>query len=385
MIEIENLRALIDENVLPLPTVDLPPLKAAGFILAEDAVSRDDSPRFDQSAMDGYAFADTEPESCRIAGTISAGDSPGAVLASGTSVRILTGAAVPEGAVFIARQEDCEVDASHVRLRPGVKLLPGENIRLRGGVAAAGDVVLRAGCRVLPGAVALLVSVGINQIRVISRASVVHVSTGAELVAEGHLPKPGQIPDCNGPMVAALAGAIGLPVERRQLGDDARALGLLVSEFAGNLLLISGGSGPGDHDHTLRALLEGGFKIHASRINSRPGKPLIFATRGSQLAFGLPGNPLSHWVCYHAFVRRALDRLHGESPAEFASAEFDRSFQPSADGRRMWTPALVSSGEKGLVAIPMPWKHSGDLTPLAKANALILDHPTAGKCRILLT
>ncbi|MEI8310781.1 MAG: molybdopterin molybdenumtransferase MoeA, partial [Verrucomicrobiota bacterium] len=113
--------------------------------------------------------------------------------------------------------------------------------------------------------------------------------------------------------------------------------------------------------------------VHASRINSRPGRPLIFATRGRQVAFGLPGNPLSHWVCFHAFVTRALARLEGRDIPALINARLAGQLPGAGDGRRTWTPARRQYREGMLYVEPLCWQHSGDLTPLASADALLMD------------
>ena len=176
-------------------------------------------------------------------------------------------------------------------------------------------------------------------------------------------------------MIEALLALRGLSVHREQLGDDSSAIGKVVSDFDGELLLISGGSGPGDHDHTDSALRHAGYEIHTRRIDSRPGKPMIFATRGRRAAFGLPGNPLSHWVCHHAFVRRAIARFEGYEPPCLSGALCPGWNVPVGDGRRTWTPARLSAKSGELVAKPLHWLHSGDLSPLVEADALLLDEP----------
>jgi molybdopterin molybdotransferase len=113
-----------------------------------------------------------------------------------------------------------------------------------------------------------------------------------------------------------------------------------------------------------------GFVVHCSKVNSRPGKPLIFATRGPCAAFGLPGNPLSHFVCFHLFVRRAIDVMSGRSPQQTISVRIEGD-PPRPDPRETWWPATVRAQDAQLVACAIPWKDSSDLTGLARANALL--------------
>lgn len=377
---IEELWALIDAVVQPLPPERRAVEHASGRRVCEDVCARNDFPAFDHSAMDGYAFAEAEPGKCRIVCTVAAGDSPSHELCPGEAVRILTGAPIPSGTFAIARQEDCVTDAGFVT--PEVPLSDGAHIRRRAAVARAGEPLLAAGEALLPGAVALLVSCGVSDVPVFPLPRVTHLSTGSELLEPGSAPRDGKIPDSNGPMMTALLAACGLSVQRRRLADDPLALAECVRAFEGDLLLISGGSGPGDRDNTAAALESGGFVIHTRRVNSRPGRPLLFATRRSQVAFGLPGNPLSHWVCHHVFVRRALNRLEGRPPLEFVETACPSWPDAPTGGGSVWTPASVQIAGGLAVATPLPWLHSGDLSPLSSANALLLDAPDPSTQRI---
>lgn len=373
--EIEQLWDLMDARIVRLPPLDLPLADAVGCVIAQDVLSPADLPPFNYSAMDGYALGAVEPGPYTIVARIAAGDETSRRLKAGEAARILTGGKIPEGAFCVARQEDCVVEGDQVRLHEGCVLAAGDHIRLQGGVCRAGTTLLGMGSVCTAGAVALLASSGISFVRVVPRPSALHIATGSELVEPGASLAGGKIYDSNGPMIGALLRDAGVCPARCRLDDSPDALERVVGDFRGDLLLVSGGSGPGDHDHTARALEEAGYVIHASGINSRPGKPLIFATRGQQAAFGLPGNPLSHWVCYQAFVTRALARMCGRIPPEWVMAYSVGPVAGGGDGRRTWTPARRGYEGGSIVVHPLPWKHSGDLTPLTHANALILGFP----------
>lgn len=372
--EIEELWELIDRcapfQFLPenLTNCDEP----APF-LAKDIYARMDMPAFDHSSMDGFAFADAEGGWHPIVLKIAAGDAGKSALPTGHAARVLTGAPVPTGTLFVAKQEDCEVEDGRVRLRTGLALAPGENIRRRGEVMAAGEVVLRRGHCVDAGTLALLAAMGIESIPQQAQLSALHIATGDELISPGQPLEPGKIYDSNGPMIQALLVEHHVDCQRVRVTDARDLLEKAVKKCASNLLLISGGSGPGDRDYTHQCLEDADFTIHASRINSRPGKPLIFATRGRQVAFGMPGNPLAHWVCFHAFVARAIARMQGQEAPALLPVELEQPIEDVGDGRRTWTPAYVSLGTGKLMAAPLRWAHSGDLRPLAEANALLLD------------
>lgn len=373
MIEVEALWELIDEMVVPSEACDVPVTDALGTITAADVVGPVDMPPFDHSAMDGYALAGSDLEPCSIVRAIAAGNVDAGVIHRGQAVRIFTGAPLPQGTHCVVRQEDCLVDGNVVRLRKDAEVSNGTHLRRRGELLKKGAVVLPSGADITAGAIALLTSCGITKVPALSQPVACHISTGSELVEAGGVLGAGQIYDSNGPMMQALLDERGTRLVRQRVPDVASELHSAVAGFTGDLLLISGGSGPGDHDHTGRALRDAGYTIHASRINSRPGRPLIFATRAHQVAFGLPGNPLSHWVCFHAFVTRALARFEGRDAPALVNAHLTEQLPSGGDGRRTWTPARRKYRDGMLYVVPLGWQHSGDLTPLASADALLMN------------
>lgn len=376
MIEIEHLWRLIDEHVASNDASEFALADALGCVTAQEVRSPVDSPAFDHSSMDGYAFAGIAPAvPSRVVREIPAGCTEPGCLRPGDAARIFTGAALPEGTACVARQEDCLTEGSLVRLREGVQLRLNDNIRRCGEVIRRGAAMIRPGTQITPGAIALLASCGVGSVKVYPRPAVSHIATGSELIDNGSPLCAGKIYDSNGPMIEALLASRGLSVRRMRIPDSFEQLARAVREFHGNLLLVSGGAGPGDHDHTSAALRDAGYNIRASRINSRPGKPLVFATRDRQVAFGLPGNPLSHWVCFQAFVSRALAHFEGKPAPGLVGAHLALPIGSGGDGRRTWTPARRSYRDGCLEVEPLGWSHSGDLTPLTSADALLLDRP----------
>jgi molybdopterin molybdotransferase len=138
------------------------------------------------------------------------------------------------------------------------------------------------------------------------------------------------------------------------------------------MLLLSGGASVGDHDFGARTLRELGFSLHFTQLNLRPGKPLIFATRGRHLAFVIPGNPLSHLVCWHLVIRAALDML-AIGAIEFALVEAPLGGDVAMKGnpRETWWPARIAWENGGAKFLPLKWQSSGDLTGIIGLDALI--------------
>jgi molybdopterin molybdotransferase len=367
MLTVREVWDLIDREVAPLLPKRVQLAGAVGSRLAEDLLADADMPAFSRSSIDGYAVRAGSPSGrYRLIEEVRPGMPEGGVPEAGTAMRIFTGSAISDG-VELVMVEDAEVDDDDVVFR---KSPEASLIRRRASQSRAGEVLLSVGTTVTPGAVALLATVGNAFPLIAPRPSVAHLSTGSELVGVEETPAPGFIRDSNTHLLEAMireAGADRVFHGRASESID-EALSVLDSHAA-DVLLISGGASVGAYDGTAEILRRLGFTIHSSKVKSRPGKPLIFATRGGQAAFGLPGNPLSHFVCFHLFVRRALDRMAGRTPRPLVEVHADET--PEPDPRETWWTARVRAEGGQLRAKPLPWTDSSDLTGLPAANALL--------------
>jgi molybdopterin molybdotransferase len=362
--------ALIDGGVEALPAGSLSLETAIGCVLAEDIFADADQPAFDRSAVDGFAVADGNVAGAYdIAGEILPGDSAPNTPAAGRAWRISTGSAVPAGSAIVMI-EDAEVSGGRVTLNRAAET---RFIRRRGSSIQAGSRLLAKGSRIGAGEVAVLASVGIAAIRAIPRPRVLHITTGREIVPGDASPGPGQIRDTNGPLVhALLRGAEAEPLARCHVDESVESLaGAVMRSGAFDLLLVSGGSSVGLYDHTSQALEALGFSILSRRVNARPGKPLIVARRGRQWAFGLPGNPVSHFAAFHVFVARALRRLAGRPAPSGVWAHLGADLPEITGPHETFWPAWVEFSRTGPTVKPLSWLDSGDLKALIGVNALI--------------
>lgn len=311
-----------------VPSVVLPLEQATGAYLSRDITAPLPLPVFDNSAMDGYAIrwkavagtGQAQP-SLRVRGVVAAGDNPAAVFSpdfgSGDSVRIFTGAMMPPGADTVIRQEDVElISAQEIR----VQTLPpeGANVRRAGEEVQEGDVVLQAGHRLNPAAVAALANLGLAEVEVCQRPSVGTLVTGSELVPPGETLRPGQIYESNAVMLTAAVAELGLQVAfRRRCDDDLDTLSVALAEgiAACDVLLVSGGVSVGEFDHVKDAAARAGVQPVFWRVAQKPGKPLYFGVSadGSKLVFGLPGNPASALTCFYEYVFPALQKMQGKA------------------------------------------------------------------------
>jgi molybdopterin molybdotransferase len=289
--------------------------EALGKILPTDQKSRLDLPPFDKSAMDGYAVLPGDQRNeYRLIETIAAGKLGTQKLAEGTTVKVMTGAAVPAGTGRVIMQEHTEEHGELVKVHkhggPSHVCKQAEDIK-------TGDVILKAGTRLGALEIANLISSGITTVEVSRQPRLSILSTGDEIVDDPAQIGPGKIMNSNGPMLAALARRHGLPViGRRVLRDDEDAThrGIRAALEEADVAVLTGGVSVGQFDFVLDSLSEAGLRVRFSRLAVKPGKPTVFSWSDGKCAFGLPGNPVSAYLMFHLFVLRAAARMTGAAP-----------------------------------------------------------------------
>jgi len=314
MPSLDAARTLILDQVAVLPAETVPVLSAVGRVLAEEVVMPWDMPRWDNSAMDGYAVRSADcagPARLRVTGFLPAGGLPQGAVGPGEAVKIMTGAPMPPGADAVVPVEQTVEEDGVVRLADGVRW--GAHVRRRGEDLHAGEVALPAGTLVGPGEVSLLASAARLEVRVIRRARVAILSTGDELVAAGAPCGPGQVHDSNGlAIAAAVLMAGGEPVALGIARDDRAALrNLLERGLAADALVTSAGVSMGDRDLVKEILAELSVRQIFWKVDIKPGRPTAFAVRGTTPVFSLPGNPVATLLTFEQFVRPALRKMMG--------------------------------------------------------------------------
>ncbi|MBX9628682.1 MAG: molybdopterin molybdotransferase MoeA [Gemmataceae bacterium] len=346
-----------------------------GLVLAADVIADLDSPPFDKSLRDGYAVRSAETGDRRVVEEIAAGSVPTKVIGEGEAARIFTGAPIPDGADAVVMQEDAEVLADG-RVRFNASIRPGQWVFTRGKEMRAGEVVVAAGTVITPAVTGMLAAVGAVEVPTWAAPAVEVQVTGDELV-DGPAPAGlGQIRNSNGPMLAALVQSTGFSgFSNPVVPDRADALrNKLGKAVAGSdVLIVAGGVSVGDYDLVPQVLAELGVEVHFRQVRMKPGKPLLFGTKGDTLVFGLPGNPVSAFVCFELFVRPALRKLAGHAdpgprtvrlPLAAAVAE--------TNDRPTYRPAKLEVAEVGWEVRPLPWGGAPDLRSLLTADALVV-------------
>ena len=367
----------------PLASETIPVREAAGRVLARDLTAPIDLPRFDNSAMDGYAVRSADlsqtstshPTSLRVTERLPAGAQARSILESGTCARVFTGSLLPEGADAVVMQEDVRVESAAAIFSEAVK--PWQNIRFRGEDVKAGQVVATRGDRVSWGIIGSLGALGIPVVEVARRPTIGIVATGTELREAGAKLTASEIYESNRAMLAALVAAAGgisrvYPLVPDDLETTRRALETALREC--DAVVTSGGVSVGELDFVKEAFSNFGGKLEFWRIAMKPGKPFVFGRHGSKVLFGLPGNPVSTAVTALLLVRPAILRFQGADNCDL----------PAHPG--VAAEALINRGERrhymrvrvdAAGAVHLAGAQASHMIgSLAKANGLVEVPPT---------
>ena len=384
MTSVETHLAEILDTIRPLPPTRLGLTEAEGLVLADDVVTANPLPSFDNSAMDGYAVhaedlaaaSEQAPVTLPVVGEIAAGDTGAYALQQGTAIRIMTGAMLPHGTELVIPVEwtDAASSGKHsARVAIRLKAEPGHAIRLAGGDAKAGELLVARGTRLKPMHIAAIASAGHGTVIVHPRPRVVVMSTGNELAEPGAPIVPGRIWDSNSVMIAAAAREAGC-LAYRQAGveDNADEVLQTIEDqlVRADLLITTGGvSMGGEHDVVKSALQQLG-SMTFRKVAMQPGMPQGFGTIGEDSIpiITLPGNPVSAYVSFQIFVRPAIGALQSDSALRLPTvrAELTGPVRSPA-GRRSFLRAVLD-GDK---VTPLTGQGSHQIATLSRANALI--------------
>lgn len=385
---VEALAAVL-AHARPLPRHRVALQDALGCVLAKPLRARFDSPRFDQSAMDGWAVragdtaraCEAHPVVLRVGTTIRAGDPGAGCVRPGTAARIMTGAPLPAGADAVVRKEACEETANEVRFRRPAAV--GENIRRQGEEFRRGDPVLPAGTGVTPAVIGALATFGYASVDVHRKPVVALVVTGNELTVPGERLRRGAIYDANTFALEAALDELGIRERTStRAADDLAATERAVRAALrkADVVLTAGGVSVGEHDLVKGVFERLGVATVHWRVAIKPGMPNYFGTwkrKGARgrpvLVFGLPGNPVAALLSYHQFAKPALRRMMGEQALP------DRAFRAVLQGeltkkagRLEWVRAVARPMDGTWTVTPVGGRGSHMVGGLAQANALIV-------------
>lgn len=308
-------RRRILDQVRPLEAETVPLLEALGRAIAEPLMATLDLPRFDNSAMDGYALRAADSgagATLRVTGYLLAGSLERPTVEPGCAVRIMTGAPLPPGADTVVPEEDTDGGAAVVTLRGAA--VRGAHIRTRGEDIRSGEEVLPLGTVLRPPEISLLASFNRSSVQVVRRPRVAILSTGDELVEVGTELTEGRIVNSNSwALAAAVLELGGIPLQLGIARDTRESLReKLAQGLQADMLITSAGVSAGDLDLVREVLKELGVEQVFWKVDIKPGRPIAFAVKGAVPVFSLPGNPVATLVTFEEFVRPALLKMLGQ-------------------------------------------------------------------------
>lgn len=348
--------------------------------LARDLVAARTQPPFANSAMDGYAIRSAEAATggarLTVIGESAAGRPFQGVVGPGQATRIFTGAPLPEGADTVVIQEAVRREGEIVVV--GAAARAGDNVRTVGIDFREGEILLRAGERVTPRAVALAAAANVPDLVVRRRPCVAILATGDELVAPGQPIGPAQIVASNNYFIAGLVrSAGGEPLDLGIAADDPLSLAQKIRaarDSKADVLVTLGGASVGDYDLVQKALTDAGMELGFWKIAMRPGKPLMHGRIAGMQVLGLPGNPTSSAVCGVLFLRPLLRALLGQPEPQLEPVRLARLAValPANGARQDYLRAQLTRDSGGWIAAPMPDQDSSLVKTLALADALIV-------------
>ena len=358
--------AIVSAEVIPIEM-------ALGRIMSEDSIATFDLPRFDNSAMDGFAVKCSDAKTTvTCSDVIYAGDDPKMTLERKQAIKIMTGAPIPKGCEAVIPIENVTVNDTQITLPEDIQ--ENGHIRRAGEDIKSGTVYLHKGEKVTAYSIALLASQGVTHLKVTRQIKVAVFGTGDELRPHFEKIAPHQLYNSNTPMFLSRAKELGCEVQYIGSSEDTIASleASVRSALNADIIITSGGISMGDKDFTKEAFTNLGMQLHFDKVDIKPGKPTAFGTIGQTVIINLPGNPLASMVNYEIFVRAAIRKMSGMKACYHATI----STQMKDDFSLRAGKHTVRLGHfDGKSFMPFKKQLPGMLSPLEEANAMLITLP----------
>ena len=385
LLPFDDALTLLLNNITPTTkTLILPIEQALNFVLAQHVESPMDIPPHDNSAMDGYAFAEQSlltDKKLKLAGKVLAGAPFEGGCQAGECIRIMTGGKLPSGCDTVEMQENCLVEGDNIVFTADKKL--GQNVRKAGEDITQGELVLKRGQRLSSVDIALLASLGIADVEVYQPIKVALIATGDELKTPGQVLEEGDIYESNRYFLSAMLTKLNAQViDFGVIADDFNAIkhAFEQADQQADVVISSGGVSVGEADFT-KDVLDSLGDIAFWKLAMKPGKPFAFGKLSNSIFFGLPGNPVSALVTMYQLAVPGLIKLQNALPLNRRTfkviTETDIRKSP---GRQDFQRGILSVNAQGLLSVKSTGAQgSGILSSIAKANCFIILPQMQGK------
>ena len=385
MISVAEAHKIIDDHITRLARERVSINDTVGRVLAAEIIASFPQPRFDNSAMDGFAVraVDTKgaskksPIDLKMVGVISAGSPGNVVVSTGQCAQCMTGASIPQGADAIVIVEDSSGYESGPEVQMYTEVQEGQHIRREGEEIHLGDLLINDGTRITTAEIGTMATFGYKDIQVYRKPKLALFATGDELVEPGNDLLPGQIYNSNIYVFEDLARRAGAEVVLKNvIKDDKDSLKTFLADAfdSCDMVISSGGVSMGKFDYVRDVFMELGVKEHFWKVTQKPGRPLFFGSNSASLIFGLPGNPVSAFIGFMEYVWPVLESMTGQSRASTISAVLDESFPLDAvKTRYLFGNTWSEDGQ--LICTPSKKVGSHMLTSSLEANCIIVADP----------
>ena len=381
MISVQKAKGIISEHIFQLDSESILLSDSSGRIIDHDVIATFPSPRFDNSAMDGFAVRSSDtheasqqtPVSLKNIGSSAAGSPSSLKLKPGECIQCMTGAKIPNGADAVIMVEQTSGYSDNEMIEIMADVYPGKNIRLKGEEIKKGDILIKKGTRITPSELSVCAAFGQSNINVLKQPKVAIFATGNELIEPGKKLKEGKIYNSNLYMFSELVRKAGGKVVMQDVvKDDKSALHSYLSEALENcdLIISSGGVSMGRYDHVRDVFMELGVKESFWKVAQKPGKPLFFGSKKNKLIFGLPGNPISSFIGFMEWVWPVVGQMMGHFEDPYLIGILKESFKrDKIKFRYLFGKAWIEKGK--ILCSPSTKVGSHMLTSALGANCIL--------------
>ncbi len=388
MISFDKAKSIVNKNITALDTESIDLMESGGRVLAEDIRATFDMPRFNNSAMDGFAVrasdlmgaSKNKPIILKLIGGIAAGDSGDLSIGQGECTRCMTGAPLPRGADAIVIVEDTSGFEDKNEVKIFTESFSGKNIRYKGEEISNGDILIKKNQLISASEIGILASFGYAKVLVYRVPKIAIFATGDELLEPGEVLKDGKIYNSNLYIFSELVRQRGFNVVMKEVVNDSpESLRIFLSEALNNcdIIISSGGVSMGKYDYVRDIFMELGVEEHFWKVTQKPGKPLFFGTKSGKMIFGLPGNPVSSFLGFMVWVWPVFDRLMKVQKSQWIKAKLETPFPQEPIKTRFLFGKLFVKKEN-LMCTPSSKIGSHMLSSSLDANCIIKADPGQG-------